>query len=75
METEQPEGAKRRGRPRKEGELTKNLPLHVYLDTTENLALIKQAAGIEGLPVATWARRVLLREARRVLGRKNQPGE
>jgi hypothetical protein len=51
------------GRPSKEVKM-RQFPLHVYLPSEDAMTLIKEAAEQEGMAISTWARGVLLREAR-----------
>ncbi len=58
------------GRPRKDERLLLNRPLRVML-TAEQDDLIRQAAKLEGMDVAAWARPLLTEAAReRVAKRK-----
>jgi prolyl-tRNA editing enzyme YbaK/EbsC (Cys-tRNA(Pro) deacylase) len=58
---------KRPGRPPKEVRM-KEFPVHVYMQSQEALDRLKKAAEAEGMSLSTWARTLLLREARGVLG-------
>jgi hypothetical protein len=58
---------KRPGRPPKEVRM-KEFPVHIYMQSQEALVRLKTAAEEEGMSLSTWARTLLLREARRVLG-------
>jgi len=58
---------KRPGRPPKEVRM-KEFPVHIYMQSQEALDRLKMAAQEEGMSLSTWARTLLLREARRVLG-------
>ena len=60
---------KQRGRPRK-AEGVKEHPLHIYFPTEEDVDLIKAAADYERQSISAWARAVLMREARRILGQQ-----
>jgi hypothetical protein len=51
------------GRPRKQGDLLLNVPLRIML-TSEQKALIEEAARLNQIDVATWARPILLEAAR-----------
>jgi hypothetical protein len=42
--------------------------LHVYFEENEAMTELKRAAKHEGLQVSSWARMVLMKEAKRVLG-------
>jgi prolyl-tRNA editing enzyme YbaK/EbsC (Cys-tRNA(Pro) deacylase) len=57
---------KRPGRPPKEVRM-KEFPVHFYMQSQEALDRLKKAAEAEGMSLSTWARTLLLREARRVL--------
>jgi hypothetical protein len=57
---------KRPGRPPKEVRM-KEFPVHFYMPSQETLDRLKSAAEAEGMSLSTWARTLLLREARRVL--------
>jgi len=46
----------------------KEFPVHIYMQSQEALDRLKKAAEGEGMSLSTWARTLLLREARRALG-------
>ena len=60
---------RKRGRPAKEDGM-KAHPIHVYLPSEEAANMVRQAAELEGMGLSTWARTVLLKEARRVVDGK-----
>ena len=55
------------GRPAKEQKM-RDYPVHVYLQSSDAVTRLKQAAEQEGMSLSTWARVVLVREAARILG-------
>lgn len=63
----QQELPRRPGRPPKATRM-KEFPVHLYMPSQDALAKLKIAAESEGMSLSTWARIVLLREARRILG-------
>ena len=54
------------GRPRKSAADLKNAPVHIVF-TKDQLAFVARAADTLGLPIATWARGVLLEQASMLL--------
>ena len=60
------------GRPKKAAADLKNAPVHIVF-TKEQRAFVGRAADIVGLPIATWARSVILERARLLL--EGQPHE
>ncbi len=54
------------GRPRKDTH-ARQFPLYIYMMDEESLQQVKEAAERQGLSFSTWARTVLVREARRIL--------
>jgi hypothetical protein len=63
------ESKRARGRPAKDDGM-KAHPVHIYFPSEEAVSVIRAAAEHEGQGLSTWARAVLLREARRVLGKE-----
>jgi uncharacterized protein (DUF1778 family) len=59
---------KQRGRPAKREGERKNVDLRIPV-TNEQKAMITQAAEIEGVDMATWARPILLEMAKKVLSK------
>jgi hypothetical protein len=57
---------RRPGRPPKEVRM-KEFPVHFYMPSQETLDMLKKAAEAEGMSLSTWARTLLLREARRIV--------
>ncbi len=65
MDAEMP-ARRRPGRPPKEVRM-KEFPVHFYMQSRDSLDRLKRAAETEGMSLSTWARTVLLREARHIL--------